>query len=266
MLNKPFEIETIDSSYDTLLLEIGETYCVVSFLNTSYRAIKGLQVYTFDAFSIDESIREILNNIPTQQPEQVIVSPAFPEALLVPRKIYSAEADFIKVIYNVPGATHLHDVIAEWQVVNAYAVPPGVHDEITTRFPLATFTHVYTPFLKTNNEFTSDYQLMVHFIHNQFRVLLKIHQQIHLLQTYTFASPMDVVYYLLKIVTEFHLSQEEVHLILSGFVDENSPLYKELHSYFLNIRFVSATTVSLPRKDHPDHFFTSVHNLAACAL
>ena len=266
-MNKPFEIGTVESEYNTLFLEIGETYCVVSFLDSSNKSIQALQVFTFDAFSIEESVREILNFIPGEKVlQQVIVSAAFPEALLVPRKLYSPDTNFLKLLYNIPGATFLNDTIAEWQVVTSYAVPRDVYHEIITRFPFAVFTHVYTPVLKTNNGFNADYELSVHFINSQFRVLLKKHQQVHLVQTYSYASPMDVVYYLLKIVTEFHLSQEEVQVILSGFIDESSPLYKEIYSYFQNIQFAAANTMSLPQQEHPNHFFTSVHNLAVCVL
>jgi hypothetical protein len=76
---------------------------------------------------------------------------------------------------------------------------------------------------------------------------------------------MDVVYYLLKISSEFGLSVEEVPVIISGFVSEDSALYKELHQYFFKIQFAKNSKNSFGG-DFPDHFFTSVYNIAACAL
>ena len=266
-MNKPFEIGTIENESDVLLLDIGETYCIVSMIDYGLKSVHAVQVYTFDQFSIQESINEVLDSIPSEKLfRKVIVSPAFSEALLVPRKFFSADSSFLSPLYNVHDAKCLYDMVGEWQMVNAYAIPAFLHDEIIRRYPAAVFTHVYTPFVKRNSDSSAEHQLMVHFMNNQFRVLLKMHQQIHLVQTYSYASPMDVVYYLLKIVSEFHLSQEEIHLVLSGFIDEDSALFKELRNYFLNIQFAAAATLNLPGHHHPAHFFTSLHNLAACVL
>jgi hypothetical protein len=96
--------------------------------------------------------------------------------------------------------------------------------------------------------------------------MVKKHHHVELLQTYTYASPMDVVYFLLKICTEFQLPQEETQIIISGLIEEESALYKELHHYFLHMHFAISTTLSLPDHEYPNHFFTSLHNLAACVL
>lgn len=265
-MNKSFEIGSRSIHSNVLFMEIGESYCILSFLNGADSVLDAVEVYTFERFSAEQNLREIIDLIPADKSfEKVIVAPAFSEALLMPRKLYSSHS-FLKILYNVPQEACLHDVVAEWQLVTSYAIPVSLSEIISDRFPAVSFTHVYTPFLKVPSGIDAAYQLSVHFMNNQFRVLLKMHGQIHLVQTYSYASPMDVVYYLLKILTEFQLSQEEVHLLLSGFIDENSALYKELYSYFLNIHFVSANTLSLPQQDHPGHFFTSIHNLAACVL
>ena len=41
---------------------------------------------------------------------------------------------------------------------------------------------------------------------------------------------------------------------------------KELHNYFLHLHFTISETLSLPEHEYPNHFFTSLHNLAACVL
>jgi hypothetical protein len=267
MLNKPFEtgrLSGIDSGI--LLLEFGETYCMVSVINASSKTVEGVQVYTYDAISMEESLAEILNNIPTDQAfEKVIVSPAFAEALLVPRKLHHSESPLVKAIYS-NGTHQLEDAIPEWQCINSYTISTTTHHQIKQRFPDASFIHTYTPLLKIFNGFSDDYQVMVHFMYNQFRVVVKKDQLVQLVQTYSYTSPMDVVYYLLKITTEFALPADETRIIVSGFVDENSALYKELRLYFLNLDFAMASSLSFPADDHPNHFFTSIHNLAACVL
>ena len=108
-------------------------------------------------------------------------------------------------------------------------------------------------------------QLSVDFGSNYFRVLVKSGGQIKLIQTYQYKTPLDVVYFLLKICYEFNLDQTEVHLILSGLLEKNSSLYHELQNYFLHVHFVHAPGFRLPEEEYPQHFFTSLYNLAACA-
>lgn len=267
MLNKPFETGSFSGKEPAvLLLEPGETYCMVSIINLQNKMIEGVRVYTYELANADESVAEILRNISDQSFERVVVSPAFAEALLVPRKLYNPPSSLLNITYPSNHMHHLHDVIAEWQCVNDYAIPSALYQQIAERFPNAVFMHSYTPLLKIFNGFSGDYQVMVHFMYSQFRVVVKKEQQVHLVQTYSYASPMDVVYYLLKITSEFSLPADETEIIISGFIDENSSLYKELHHYFINLHFAVASTLTLPDGEHPNHFFTSIHNLAACVL
>jgi hypothetical protein len=84
-----------------------------------------------------------------------------------------------------------------------------------------------------------------------------------LLQAYQYATPGDVLYYLLKACHHFLLDQNEVTVRLSGLIDINSSLYNELYQYFINIGFREATWQA-PPADLPAHFFTSLNDLARC--
>jgi hypothetical protein len=50
-------------------------------------------------------------------------------------------------------------------------------------------------------------QIAIHFTTQQFRVLVKQGAQLQLAQTYAYKTPLDVVYYLLKICSELGLDQ-----------------------------------------------------------
>ena len=87
-----------------------------------------------------------------------------------------------------------------------------------------------------------------------------------LVQTFSFQTPLDVVYVLLKISAEMDLNQEETPVILSGFIEKKSDIYKELYNYFIDLRFLTLPAHSLPENQHPSHFFASLYNLATCVL
>jgi hypothetical protein len=251
-----------------MFVEVGETFCSIAAVDSSAKSAKYIDVYSFDAMALNESIDAILKLISDRKKNvsNLVVSSAFPQALLVPNKFFHLKASLLHNIYNLNHFFPLNDPIAEWQLMNVYALPLSIHKKITEQHPYANFMHAYTPLLKIYNGFTSDHQLSAHFIGKQFRVMVKKNHHIQMVQTYSYSSPMDVVYFLLKICSEFQLPQEETQIIISGLIEENSALYKELHNYFLHLHFAISETLSLPEHEYPNHFFTSLHNLAACAL
>jgi hypothetical protein len=266
MLQKPFEAGSfLSDDASALIVEVGETHCMMSLVNAE-KMVLAVQVYTFDAESRESSVDEILKLFPDSSSfEKVVIAAAFVETLLVPRRHHPHREWLLMHSTSLNGFEPLTDAIAELQIENAFGFPGALRQHFINRFPHAQFMHVYTPLLKVYNGVSSDEQLMVHFMYQQFTVVLKQQQQIQLAQTYQYTSPMDVVYYLLKISSEFGLSVEEVPVIISGFVSEDSALYKELHQYFFKIQFSKNSKNSFGG-DFPDHFFTSVYNIAACAL
>lgn len=237
-------------------------------IDSSSRAAKYISVYSFDIFSLEGSVDSLLQMISVNRSNgsKLIVSSAFPQALLVPNKFFHLKASLLQNIYNLNHFFSLNDPISEWQLINVYALPLSVYKKITELDASVSFIHAYTPLLKIYNGFTSEHQLSAHFIGKQFRVMVKKDHHIQLVQTYSYTSPMDVVYFLLKICSEFQLPQEDTQMIISGLIEENSALYKELHNYFLHLHFAISETLSLPEHEHPNHYFTSLHNLAACVL
>ncbi len=248
----------------TLLMEVGADYYSYAFLNKADGSIAGLKYFSVDEFEVEAEVQAIINEIKDHNFTEVLVCSAFPWALLTPLKHAQHSESLLEVIYDQPAQQHFSDVISEWQMVNAYSMPAAVFELIKKQFPAARFIHAYTPAIKASNGFAAENQISVHFTTQNFRVLVKKGAQVQLVQTYAYKTPLDVIYYLLKICSEWQLDQSDVHLLLSGLVEEASALYKELHHYFLHIDFAPAPPVSLPQHEYPQHFFTSTYNLAAC--
>ena len=268
-MNTVFQIGNLTGErVDSLFMEIGQTFCSIALIDSSTKSAQFIGMHAFDAVSLEDSVDEVLKttSINRSNLKNIVISPAFPEAMLIPNKFYHHKSSLLNSLYNLNHYFLLNDPIAEWQLFNVYVIPVQVHKKLTEQFPFASYMHAYTPLLKIYNGFTSDHQLSAHFIGKQFRVVVKKHHHVQLVQTYTDSSPMDVVYFLLKICSEFQLPQDELQIIISGLIDENSALYKEMHRFFLHLHFATGTTLSLPAHDHPNHFFTSIHNLAACVL
>ncbi|HEY0751881.1 MAG TPA: DUF3822 family protein [Chitinophagaceae bacterium] len=246
-----------------LLWEWGEHFCCSAWFDKNDNILHNLDYYSFqdlDPLSIESIIREVM---PGNVKETIICS-AFKEALLVPPRIFNINQSFPDLIYPDAGGRLFNDMIAEWQVINQYNVPLVIYNSISNEVPNVSCLHSFTCSLKVNNGMDAPIQLNVQFDTKQFRVLLKKEGKILLAQIYPYSVPLDVVYYLLKILQQHDLNQEDTHLIVSGLIEEDSALFKELYNYFLNMEIAKPGSISLENNNYPAHFFTSIYNLAAC--
>lgn len=264
MLKTVFSIGNSNAECDILLLEIGEGYCCHALLKGKERAFHQIQYLTFEETETEKTLSRLLDELKKENCEQILVCSAFPQSLLTPKHGHKNDYILLNVIYDSPSQKYLKDEVNEWQMCVTYALPVAVFNLIKERFRFAEFVHAYTPSLKIYNGFVAADQIDLHFTTQHFKVLVKKNKQVQLAQVYAYKTPLDVVYFLLKICYEFALDQSEVFVILSGLVDKDSAMYAELHNYFLNLHFAQAPLYSLPENEYPHHYFTSLYNLAAC--
>lgn len=254
------------NSDHTLLIEIGGDHCSTAFLHRPTATIDQLELRHFDEITINDAIPSVIQPLVTKPVGQVVICSAFPQALLYPTKYFNSDYSALDVIYDQPAQVYFNDPIPEWQLVTVYSMPQSVFKVVEEAFPKVGYFHTFSPAIKIYNGYAADNQLTVHFSTQYFSVLLKRDNAIHLAQTYFYKSPLDVIYYLLKISYEFELSQQELHLVLSGLVEQDSHLFTDLQQYFAHIHFAQQPEIRLPESAYPHYFFTSMYNLAACAL
>ena len=87
-------------------------------------------------------------------------------------------------------------------------------------------------------------------------------------QTYYYLKPEDVIFNLLKTCNRFSFSQDDVLLKVSGLIERQSALFKELYQFFLRIEFRNAPdwgSISTGEVAYPAHYFTTLNDLAQCA-
>jgi len=190
----------------------------------------------------------------------------FPQSTLVSSQYNKQEdAGLLLTAASGPiGDSHVvSESIAEWQLNNIYAAPKAIREWISQKLPAATFMHQYSLGLKSINSTGSAGTLAVDFRKNDFMILAVKGNTFLLAQTFEYAVPEDVLFYLLKTCQQFGLSQQQAELQLSGLIDQQSSLYNELYQYFKNSRFREPGWNI--QSDYPSHFFTSLNDLAQCA-
>lgn len=254
------------SGNDTLLCEWGERYCCYTVYNHENRSLAGLHYFIFEQPASTEEVKEVIRQLKSEglRYSRVVFCSGFPQATLVPRQYFSESHAPVAVLTGEKRMNYFHDPIGEWQVVNNYAFPRNIYEKVQEAFGPIEMSHVYTNSLKTYNGHNAPAQVTVDFTPDIFRVVVKKEGQILLAQMYSYSTPLDVVYYLLKVFQELQLPKEETYVVLSGLIEEASALYRELHSYFVNIHFVEPSGISPITTEYPNHFFASIYNLALC--
>ena len=243
-----------------MLCEWGKQYCSLAGFDAGSNQLNWLTYKTYDVLD-DSTIKAIVDEV--SGAGTVVIATAFPEFVLTP--LGQDGESILQQLYNPSqSVVALFDNINEWQVKNHYLIPKAIHNAFNDKFSNVSYINFFTAVLKSYNGYTSSDQIAIHFSPNQFSVLVKKSGQLQLAQVYSYQTPLDVVYYLLKIVEEFNLSKEVTALIISGLIEENSDLYKELYQYFLHIYFAKPPVGTVDSNTFPPHFFTSIYNLTAC--
>jgi hypothetical protein len=195
----------------------------------------------------------------------------FPQSVLVPLDHYKQD-DAKLLLQSMFGVSGKDAVVTEpvpgWQLHNLYAVPRAIYDWAYQYFPSSNYWHAYT--LGIRNSVVTDFEgsLAADFRTDEFALVVTRGTKVLLTQTFPYSTPADVVYYLLDICRQFSFQQETVRLSLAGLIAQDSSLFKELYHYFMHIRFRDSDWRISPNGEeaYPAHFFTSLNDLAKCAL
>lgn len=199
---------------------------------------------------------------------KVLVAYDQPQSVLVPPSSFEGnDRLLLEMMYGINGG---HSIIAEdiadWQLKNIFAVPSQIKEWLTRHFPEAHFYHSYSIGVKLIDHTATEGSLSVDFRNTDFVVVASKGNRLLLAQTFSYSTHDDVMYYLIKVCSEFGFSQQQVKIAVTGLIEKESNLYRELVQYFLNIRFREPSW-QLPvreEENYPPHFFTSLNDLALC--
>jgi Protein of unknown function (DUF3822) len=195
---------------------------------------------------------------------QVLIAYDFPQSVLMPMQQYRLEEgnNLVSSLYGrAAAAVTVAEPVTEWQLMNIYSVPQEVKDWVAKTFPAARQMHQFTVGLKNLQAGEPEGCINLDIRQQDFTILAGKNGKFLLAQTAEYSAPEDILYYLQKIIAAFSLSQPETRLLLSGLVDRESALYRELYQYFIRFEFRDA---GWKTREHPAHFFTSLNDLARC--
>lgn len=256
-----------DNVQPVLSLKVGENHCSFAITDKDSHTLKALAYYT------SEKITETrLDTLMTAHPElatggyhTVCIGYDYHHNILMPGAGIGAAKEMLEGMYGRNGSSMmLTDHMSRWNMQNAFMVPAKVHEWMKGTFRQAKFFHGYSVLSANTDKSNGNDYLFVDLQSQDFVLLAVKNNKLLLAQTYYYSTPEDVLYHLLKVCEQFAFSQQEVLLQLSGLVDKQSALYRELYQYFIHVSFREPSWKTPPH-EYPAHFFTSLNDLALCA-
>ena len=270
MLRQLFHIKsqkTDEGSQQVLSLQVGERHCAIAVTNATGDQLYELFYYSCNVFEANPLPQILADHESLDRTfYQVQISYDFPQSVLTPAQHFQHEEAglLLKSLYGLNGTSVIiSEQVGRWQLHNIYSVPKELHDWVTRKYAAAKFWHQYSIQLKSLQLKPDSGQILVDFRTDEFVVVVENAGKILLTQTIPYSTPEDVLFHLLKVCNQFNLSQEGVQLIISGLIEQQSALYKELYQYFIHVQFKTPGWNVEPN-EYPLHFFTSLNDLARC--
>lgn len=252
-----------------LLCDLSHHHACIARADAHTRKIVQLSYYQLGSGLEPRTLEQLLNaeGITSTTVSRVVVNNGMGEAVLVPLPHFSEKAGkrFHAATFGATSDAFFFDHMVKENLVVVHAVPQDIMG-VLKRLGATEVSHAYGCWLRSLHGPLAGEGVAVHVNASEVSVLAKGAEQLKLVQTYRYAAPMDVVYYLLAVCRQYSLSQTDTPLLLSGMVSEDSAVHAELRQYFANVGFWSPAEDNFVQTDYPAHFFSFIHNLAACAL
>jgi Protein of unknown function (DUF3822) len=199
--------------------------------------------------------------------QKVILLQYAPLNVLVPA-ILNSESGKEQLLQLVHGPQTnrvlVKDIVLQQSVVNHYAVDAGLASLLNKRFPKGEWWHVQSLLLTKTAAGEARITATISF--NEVQLTVERNGNWLLLQSYSYHTPEDVLYYILNSMQQLELTQEETTVYLQGMIDQQSALYDVLYLYILNLKLKDELQFSFPpaTDEHPVHLSASLDQVLSC--
>ncbi|MCX6317036.1 MAG: DUF3822 family protein [Bacteroidetes bacterium] len=260
---------TSESGQEVLCVRLGPQHIAFCTTNKAATVLHELSYVTIEPAPgggwNNASLAGLLETHPVLKASyyRVVISVDFPQSILMPAVAYTQQEGsvLIQSLYGKDLCVTVTEAIPEWQLMNIYAVPVAVQEWITAQFPSAKVMHQYTAGFSRLLAGEPGGCINLDIRRDDFTLMAAKNGKFLVAAANEYTSPEDILYQLINTVNHFGLSQSDTLLALSGLVDKESALYRELYQYFIRIEFRDATWQT---EGYPAHFFTSLNDLARC--
>ncbi len=257
MIQKLFSIYFTPDEKNSLSIEIGKHHiaCCCTGDQQSLQAFEYFNFYDVDEHEAFENIFKearlhsvLLNNhfATTQVIWETAQFTCVPNSLFVP----DAVEQYVSALENDAFNKALACRQEEYTV--AFPVKQDALQLVAQYFPQASSSHKICQLSKDlKNDAPSAVRVV--FYHHHFILIAIKNSTLQLATTFTYQSPKDCLYHILNTMQQLQLPLDETIVSVSGFIDINSALYKDLYQY---IPLLQTAGRGMLKNEYPAHYFT----------
>lgn len=262
---------------DQLVFEVSNTHIVLMVKLAGKQIVNAFELFEFDKNKMDWY--DIFYQMRTRSK---ILSRSFndtkvyynlSEALVMPANKFSVEAanTYLEAIHgdNTNTVVRYDNVAVEASLINVYRIEKPLFDMVNSNLMMVNTRHTYTRLLEdlfSGESISAGTYLNLKFYYGLLVVSVISAGKLQLIQTYSFQTAEDVLYYLLNIVQQLKLPTTATRVDVSGMVDIKSQEMEYIRKIFTNIS-VEANLIDAEFKNlsngYPLHYFTPFLNLTA---
>lgn len=277
-VDDPHRLAKTDLTGCELMMAISHHQLIYTLFDPQDQYFIALKGYYFDSSASTHAWLEIIEQCLDQDK---ILFTAFrkthiafesPRFTLVPDALYDSglKKDYFSFLYpGQPGQALFSDQIDAVKAVNLYAVDKDVAGYLKKEFRNARYYHSETAFLAglLKHESLASTGVYIRVLAGCMVLTVLDGDRLLLMQPYAIDQSSDALYHIVNTLKQLQLSPDKIQVRISGEVEEDSPLYRELSYELPTLSWLKrpAAYGYVPGFDqYADHHFYNLLSLASC--
>lgn len=272
----PSSLQQTDMLQSSVLIEIGERHVSFLWYKKNTKQLLQWQHFQYQGSASWPPFEWVQDTLVTEtgnrdNVKEAIVVYNLPDCLLVPLSSYTLDANrpMVETLCgNVSKGLVLSEKIRGKDIYAIYRVPSDLHRLIQKTFTSGKYWHFYSLLLQAGiSSEAGGPHIQAIFLQDKVVAAFYGEKGILLLQTYTYQQPEDVSWVLLHACQQLGLDSGSIAVELSGLIEKDSTLYKELEKYFGRIQWTEVSQDDWgnePLNTHPPHYFSTLLKMALC--
>lgn len=286
MSTKKPHISLFDKSYNKsksnhykLYVELSNNGFKHTILDTQNNTFIGIEEYRFtdiyNDYSLVEPLKEIIanNNLYKNEFKAIIVAFVNNRSTLIPNAIFKADklSSYHQFNFSKQEADQFFsDQLINLSAHNIYSAPDFI-TKIFSDLKNVQFKHFSSALIEASlidakkNKALS--LIHIHLLPSSFQVIVIKNQKLELYNSFIYQSSEDFIYYLLFVLDQLNINNEEATIKLSGEVEKNSVIYTILYKYIQTLNFGTRPEnlkFSYIFEEIPKHFHHALFNQFLC--
>ena len=249
LFDKSFDIN--NSSQYKLYIELSINGLKQTVLDIANKTFIGIEIYAFDNVYNEHALIPIVssilkeNKLFTLKFKNVCLAYVNNRSTLVPNAIFdnSKLAEYHRFNFSVnTDDYYLADKLINLSATNIFSIPNTItaifSDIENIKFSHFSSAIIERAILQTKNNKALS-AIYVNVLENSFQVTIIKNQKLSLYNSFTYHSNEDFMYYLLFVLDQEGINNEEASIVLTGDIDKQSSTYNLLIKYINQIEFAS---------------------------